>query len=329
MRRQERRVRRSSELSTIDDADDSKPVDIDDDSYQLSVLPARRFSVRDIPAPSVSSAASEDAGTGADGTGCCGRLGQKLLGSRSRVVPEGGSLSGERQRGVSAVAQNSTALCETSTPSDLKHEGLGALLTQGSQKLSSMQHTSSSAVHGLRNNTQGTQMFLSTPTGRLILNPKSNFLRKWDLVVVLLMLYTATFTPFEVSFLRGNREMTDPVWIINRIVDVCFLLDSVSNFFLPIQTKHGKWIHDLSIIRWKYVRTWLPIDIVSIIPFDTIAVATQSTDAIKFMVFRVLRVLGPTAARLHAIPSRRETGGRAGTLRIVPWTAGVCRCCGS
>jgi hypothetical protein len=33
--------------------------------------------------------------------------------------------------------------------------------------------------------------------GRLILNPKSNFLRKWDLVVVLLMLYTATFTPFE------------------------------------------------------------------------------------------------------------------------------------
>jgi hypothetical protein len=149
LRRQERRVRRSSELSTIDDADDSKPVDIDDDSYQLSVLPARRFSVRDIPAPSLSSAASEDAGTGADGTGCCGRLGQKLLGSRSRVVPEGGSLSGERQRGVSAVAQNSTALCETSTPSDLKREGLGALLTQGSQKLSSMQHTSSSVTPSL------------------------------------------------------------------------------------------------------------------------------------------------------------------------------------
>ena len=56
------------------------------------------------------------------------------------------------------------------------------------------------------------------------------------------------------------------------------------------------------------------------------AVATQSNDAIKFMVFRVLRVLGPSSLARDPLA---EGDGRAGTLRIVPWTAGVCRCCGS
>jgi hypothetical protein len=46
------------------------------------------------------------------------------------------------------------------------------------------------------------------------------FFRKWDIVVVVAVLFTATVTPFEVAFLKTSLN---GLFVVNRLVDVVFL----------------------------------------------------------------------------------------------------------
>jgi hypothetical protein len=57
-------------------------------------------------------------------------------------------------------------------------------------------------------------------------------MRWWDQNIFVLLMYTATVTPFEVSFL-GNGMGT--LFYLNRYVDLAFIIDICLNFFLPIQ----------------------------------------------------------------------------------------------
>ena len=66
----------------------------------------------------------------------------------------------------------------------------------------------------------------------------SRLLNAWDLVTTLALLYTAAITPFEVSFLPSNDDWTawrDPLFIINRLLDVIFILDLGFQFFISYQ----------------------------------------------------------------------------------------------
>ncbi len=57
----------------------------------------------------------------------------------------------------------------------------------------------------------------------LLLIMQNSFFRKWDIVVVLAVLFTASVTPFEVAFLKTSLNA---LFIINRIIDVIFLFVS-------------------------------------------------------------------------------------------------------
>lgn len=65
-----------------------------------------------------------------------------------------------------------------------------------------------------------------------LVNPNSTGMKAWDIVVLLLLLFTATVTPYEVAFLSaalGDPSSTkisqfDGLFFVNRIVDVLFLV---------------------------------------------------------------------------------------------------------
>jgi hypothetical protein len=92
-----------------------------------------------------------------------------------------------------------------------------------------------------------------------------------------LLLFTAIITPYEAAFLTPDLQ-TVLFWL-NRIVDLCFISDFVMQFFMAFQDfeKHGIWITSHSKIACKYMKAWFTIDLVSIIPFDTIAVIMRET----------------------------------------------------
>lgn len=128
----------------------------------------------------------------------------------------------------------------------------------------------------------------------LLLNPRDPRVMYWDALVGFFLLFTASFTPYEVAFMGDSDSMTitiDAVFVINRIVDLGFLVDMGLNFFLPVQTADNRLITDHRIIIRKYLLGWFPIDLVSIIPYDLIAVLFQDDSLSNLKVLRAIRLL--------------------------------------
>jgi len=121
---------------------------------------------------------------------------------------------------------------------------------------------------------------------RFILNDKAKWLRQWDVVIIVLLLFTASVTPFEVGFCKTSFNA---LFGINRLVDLCFTIDMVFQFLLPVtDAESGTQIRDLGEIAKRYIRGWFIIDIVSIFPFDTLALLLNTSGKLK--IFRVIRL---------------------------------------
>ena len=63
---------------------------------------------------------------------------------------------------------------------------------------------------------------------KCMLFPTSKFILYWDLIVLILLLYTVLWVPYKVSF--ENEEETDFQFKVDLIVDTLFLTDVVINF---------------------------------------------------------------------------------------------------
>ena len=62
----------------------------------------------------------------------------------------------------------------------------------------------------------------------------------FDMLMGVALVFTATFTPFEVAFmssLAGVGAWTQPRFLINRVVDLIFCVDCVLQFFIAYDQK--------------------------------------------------------------------------------------------
>ena len=73
---------------------------------------------------------------------------------------------------------------------------------------------------------------LSKSRSRSTISPQSKFLGRWDVATALALLWTAFVTPFEVGFLSTVVDYASPLFIINRLVDLVFIVDIILAFFL-------------------------------------------------------------------------------------------------
>jgi hypothetical protein len=90
-------------------------------------------------------------------------------------------------------------------------------------------------------------------------------LQKWDLTILLALLFTAVVTPFEVAFLETEINV---LFIVNRLIDLIFIFDMVKEFHLMYYHENGFLIKSHRMIRRRYLRSWFAIDLVTIIPYD-------------------------------------------------------------
>lgn len=128
----------------------------------------------------------------------------------------------------------------------------------------------------------------------------SPFKAVWDWIVLLLVVYTAIFTPFTVAFLLNEDEKraklnqhastrifkasrqrgADPFVIVDLIVDLMFLLDIFINFRTTFVSKEGEAVYDPMIIAKNYLRGWFLIDACSAMPYDLILFGSGNIDVI-------------------------------------------------
>lgn len=108
---------------------------------------------------------------------------------------------------------------------------------------------------------------LSKPDAlRCMLDPKSVFMQRWDNFIMVLLLFVAFVTPFEVAFLPTKP---DGLFAINRIVDAGFIIDMCFQFFLPyFDSSELVYVWNRDLIALNYCMGWFPIDVVSVLPYD-------------------------------------------------------------
>jgi hypothetical protein len=124
-----------------------------------------------------------------------------------------------------------------------------------------------------------------------LIDPQAKFMRHWDIVTLIALLFTATFTPYEVAV---RQTALDVAFVVNRIVDCIFIWDMGMQFFLMYRLsaqKGGGWVRDRKMIVRHYLRGWFSIDLISILPFDVVAWAMQDGALGKMKVLRIIRLM--------------------------------------
>ncbi|VVC40672.1 Hypothetical protein CINCED_3A013021 [Cinara cedri] len=117
----------------------------------------------------------------------------------------------------------------------------------------------------------------------------SPFKAVWDWIILLLVIYTAIFTPYFAAFLlnephfKGPRPLRfsfeDPLVVVDFFVDITFIIDIAINFRTTYVNKNDEVVSAPSKIALHYFRGWFLIDLVAAIPFDLlIAGSSAETD---------------------------------------------------
>jgi len=88
-----------------------------------------------------------------------------------------------------------------------------------------------------------------------------------------------------------DQGPADPVFWVNRFVDAFFVVDMIFNFFFAFQDRTGRWVVNHGQIVRHYLKSFFPVDLVSILPFDLVGVVLSSDTLRSMKIFRVLRLL--------------------------------------
>jgi len=115
-----------------------------------------------------------------------------------------------------------------------------------------------------------------------LIDPHSTFVKYFDLVITVALVFTGVVTPYEVIFVK-TVAATDWLFFVNRIVDLIFVVDIASQFFLKVPVRQpGKrgtvLLKDRQRIRRMYMTSWFPIDIIGILPFDIVFLVWDGAD---------------------------------------------------
>lgn len=129
---------------------------------------------------------------------------------------------------------------------------------------------------------------MSVPVPWGLVHPLSTFMRRWDMLTMWLLLYTAIWTPFEVAFVEEKR--LSPMYFVNMVINLAFFTDMILNFNLMyFDEKLLQMISDRKLIAKRYLRGFFIIDFISILPYDDITLATGSKANLKIL--RIVRIV--------------------------------------
>ncbi|XP_049715903.1 potassium voltage-gated channel subfamily H member 6 isoform X3 [Elephas maximus indicus] len=115
----------------------------------------------------------------------------------------------------------------------------------------------------------------------------SPFKAVWDWLILLLVIYTAVFTPYSAAFLLSDQDESQrgdcgytcsPLTMVDLIVDIMFVVDIVINFRTTYVNTNDEVVSHPRRIAIHYFKGWFLIDMVAAIPFDLLIFRTGSDE---------------------------------------------------
>lgn len=126
----------------------------------------------------------------------------------------------------------------------------------------------------------------------LIMHPEQcAFLETWDLLAILCLVFLAVVAPLQLSLMDPKLDF---LFAVNCVVDMVFLVDLVMHFFLmyPKKTNYGYIYEDSPrAIVVHYLRTWFAVDVISVMPFDIMAMTMHSQHLQQTKAIKAVRML--------------------------------------
>lgn len=120
----------------------------------------------------------------------------------------------------------------------------------------------------------------------------SPFKALWDWVILLLVLYTAIFTPYSAAFLlnelaENQRHVCgytcNPLNITDAIVDALFMVDIMISFRTTYVNHNDEVVTHPKSIAIHYIKGWFLIDMVAALPFDLLIFKFGSDEVRKYI----------------------------------------------
>ncbi len=106
-----------------------------------------------------------------------------------------------------------------------------------------------------------------------VLLPDDKFKERWEIMITMLLLFTAIVTPYRIAFFTTD----DITWtVVDYFTDVLFGIDIVVNFFSAFESANDELIHNRRVIARTYLKSWFAVDILSILPVS--AFVNNSSD---------------------------------------------------
>ncbi|CAI2375652.1 unnamed protein product [Moneuplotes crassus] len=134
-----------------------------------------------------------------------------------------------------------------------------------------------------------------------ILKPNTWFKKIWDVVVMILLVYTASYAPFRMAFITN---ISTSVFVFETFIDTLFVIDLLVNLFSAYENEEGRMETRFKKIFMNYLKGWLILDLIASFPFQFLDLLGAGTgggqvNTIRklarlprlFRIFRVLRIL--------------------------------------
>lgn len=128
-----------------------------------------------------------------------------------------------------------------------------------------------------------------------VLLPESNLLLFWNLIVLLLMIYTATIMPYRISFVEND---SDGWKTIENVIDFLFIFDIMVTFNSSFyRSGTNILVRSRYEIAVNYIKSWFFIDLLASIPQNLILPSSQnkSTSLVRLTrlpkLYRMIRVI--------------------------------------
>ncbi|KNA08948.1 hypothetical protein SOVF_158100 [Spinacia oleracea] len=136
----------------------------------------------------------------------------------------------------------------------------------------------------------GARMNQTIKPKKHIISPFDPRYRAWEMLLVVLVVYSAWICPFEFAFLPYKR---DALFIVDHIVNGFFAIDIVLTFFVAyLDSQSYLLIDDHKKIAVRYLSTWFIFDVCSTAPLQTLSFAftTDHNGGLGFEALNMLRL---------------------------------------
>ena len=101
-----------------------------------------------------------------------------------------------------------------------------------------------------------------------VMMPDDIIVTRWNMILIMLLMYVATYMPYRICFHGPHEGMEFADWI-ELLVDFLFVIDIVINFFSAYYDNKTL----LPVVKYKeiarnYITGYFFIDVISVIPFQ-------------------------------------------------------------